>query len=786
MRALLVLVFTVLGGCALEVMGSIPARVSVGELPGGARDTLSAARRAAESGRMRAALDLLGRLREAGGGRRQERGATDLDVEVERLRQDILRQRGRIGMLRAEADARIAAQAGSGPGEAAAHYLRGRLEPAGSPRQLAEFGRAAELDPTSMWPWLGYAYALRPGDPAQSLQVYERLYAASDRHPVVAVAYASSLRAAGRLRDAEAVYTAMLEDPEHAGAGHLGRAQVLLALGGPEERRRGWDELLLALRDRPFDPGAHAVLGELLRLGMADEQVEQCVDVLREDPARWDSFQRGRGAELLATLLQRLLQPHAALRAVATEISAGDPGDPVDAEAPPERDSQTRRRLRRWLHLATGDVPGFVAALRDELPTALLDDETNQVRGRWRTLFDGPWAGVDPMGSAELATGFCAALRDVGLLREAEMAAEVALQRAGAAGSARDALLALLDEVRAEYAFENALRGMLYRGYADAGGADLDAVLAEAARLSQRLFGRDVTQPDVRFTVPLVGEMLDPFAAGLCRHLARYNKHLALGRRAGGVAEGLLMTMLSLRDLPDDVALPVPGRCREVVGIDRSVRSLSGVLGGDLAGVALLNHYIVDYDAVVDWAAAIARRRAIAAEDGDAVLRDPMPADVAPFDPLDVSWRLAAVSSAQDSDLRAAVLEVIRLHERRHLVDSFHYLPFESNVWRGLGLLLRFGLSPSAIEAEMERRAELAALAQTDHPAVVLAHVAEFLIEDDPESPHVRGFGQLARDLVEALVAEGVPAADAAVAQWHRLDADAVRRAARRLLGDLP
>ena len=38
------------------------------------------------------------------------------------------------------------------------------------------------------------------------------------------------------------------------------------------------------------------------------------------------------------------------------------------------------------------------------------------------------------------------------------------------------------------------------------------------------------------FAAPLVGEMLDPFAgSGLCEHLARYHRHLVLGRRAGRV-----------------------------------------------------------------------------------------------------------------------------------------------------------------------------------------------------------------------------------------------------------
>jgi len=80
------------------------------------------------------------------------------------------------------------------------------------------------------------------------------------------------------------------------------------------------------------------------------------------------------------------------------------------------------------------------------------------------------------------------------------------------------------------------------------------------------------------------------------------------------------------------------------------------------------------------------------------------------------------------------VLDMIRAHERRHLVDSFHYMPIEQHLLRGAGLLLQFGISPGAIEAEMERRAELAALALSPHTELVLAHIVDFY-GDPPRRP---------------------------------------------------
>jgi hypothetical protein len=143
--------------------------------------------------------------------------------------------------------------------------------------------------------------------------------------------------------------------------------------------------------------------------------------------------------------------------------------------------------------------------------------------------------------------------------------------------------------------------------------------------------------------------MLNPFVGGLATHLSRYNRHLVLGRRSGGTAEGLLVTRLSLAELPVAERQQLGSRCYEVVGMDRNVKSLGGVVGSDLAGVALLNHFLIDYDAVVDWALGLRDRRRIARQDGEALRRDPVPADVG-MAPLDAAWRLALVSGVADAD----------------------------------------------------------------------------------------------------------------------------------------
>ncbi len=752
MRASSLWLLLLLAACATRSVPGLPGKVGSTSHEAQLR-AVSAAETKVDAG------DVLGAIAEL-----EQARSLGLSVELERLRQDLLRQRGRLGALRIEAEERVRSQPDSG----LAHYLLGRVQ---APELAAPtFARAVALAPESVWPWLGLAFSQRERDPSKALRIYAGLYEASDAMQSVAIAYAGALRSSGKLREAVEIYDTLAKQGGRAmGIGSLGLAQTLLAMGVTgDERLRAMSAFLVAIAERPSDPGVHSIVRESMRAGVPDDQLEQCLDVLRSSPDRWQAFARGPGAEILSALMPRLGHPQAGIAALEAI---------PDADRAPAATAHLRRLL-----LEVGDTRAFHERLLRDIPARTLDAEDNQVRSIWRALLGTCAAGEDPCSDANRARGYVEALRDVGMLSEAETVAVLAQRRHGASSVPRE----LLEEIRREVAFENEVRRLLYRGYAKDESRDLGMFLADARRASLATLGRDVVGEDVRFSVPLVGEMLDPFAAGLCRHLARYNRHLVVGRRSGGTVEGLMFARLSLRDLPADPALPVPGRCREVLGIDRSVRSLSGVLGGDLAGVALMNHYIVDHDAVVEWAQSIARRQRIVNEDGGAALADPLPEDCDPLDPLDANFRLSASSSMQDTEITEAVLDCIRLHERRHLVDSFYYMPVESNLGRSIALLVQFGFSPHAIESEMERRAELAALALCKRPEVVLAHISEFLAEDDQGSPHVRGFTQLGRELIDALVKEGVAPEDAAVSRWHRLDPAMVRRAASRLLAELP
>lgn len=686
-------------------------------------------------------------------------GGEPRHVDAHRLRQDILRGRGRRGLLLHEAETRLLAN----PEDALGWYLRGRVA-FSTDEKLRSFRRAIELAPDSLWGWLGLGHTLRGRRPQRALEVYDRLYAETDAHPLVAIAFAQVLQRTDMRQRLAAVCDTLREDRRVPGIGDLYAAQALLT---QDDRAAAWGALLAAVRSRPFDGAVQRLANAWLQAGLDADQIGELFDVMREDPARLQAFGQGDGIAVLAELLRRHAQPQAALDLlVARGQGARQPA---------------LRRLERRLRLASGDVDGCLAMLRADLPRPLLTAEPNQLRARWLTLLDGPWYDGEPLRTAAQAAALLRALLDTGLLVEAEQLAATALARYPA-----DVRVTVLrDEARAQLAFEAGLRRLLYRGYRDGDSADLAAVTGRLRALSARVFGRDVIGDPPRFQVPLVGEMLDPFHGGLAAHLARYNRHLVLGRRSGGVAEGMLLTRLSLSELPADARLPLRGPCLEVIAIDRDVRALTGVIGGDLAGIALLNHFLIDFDAVREWARSVAERRAVIAADGGALLRDPLPRQPAD-DPAGVAWRLAALSPVQDADLELAVLDTIRHHERQHLVDSFHYLPIENNLLRGLSLAMQFGLSAAAIQGEMERRAELASLAISPHTELVLAHIVDFLGEPGAESPHHRGFGALARQIELTLRGMGVDAAAAAPARWHELDMALVRRVAQTLLDRLP
>ena len=673
-------------------------------------------------------------------------------VNSHRLRQDILRRRGRIGLVLLEAEDRLAAS----PTRAAAHYLSGRVQSTNAGKRAA-FRRAVEIDPREFWGWFGLAFTLRDTDRKAANEIYKYLYGKASNDLRTAVAYAASLWRAGRNKDAFRVYRKIRE--RHPGVSALGMTETLIRSGN---RKEAWRHLLTALLRRPYDPGVRGAIASLLARGLPADGIQELLDVLRRDPEQMALF-AGDGASLLAAMFQGVGDPAAAL-AVLRGASPLAPND---------------RRLFRKLMIVTGDVAGFLLDLEEGVVEELIEDEGNQVRGRWRALFQGRWMqATDPLADVAVATTLVRALVDVGYLEFADSVATIGLLRHAEANAA---LIGLRDEIRRERAFESGLRRILTRGYQkfshENARGSLTRTFKELRDLSKRVLGKDVVGQPKLFTLPFVGTLVDSLGPGLTAHLAGYNKHLVMGQRSGRPVEGMILTRLSMRHVDPVPGAPMPPRCIEVVGEHRQLEPLDQA---DLAGIALLNHYVIDMDEVRSWAGTIALRRRIARADGGVVLRDGLPRRAAALEPAGVEWRLALLSTVADADLDAAVLDIIRWHERGHMADFLHFLPVTLHPWRSLALVLRNGLSALGISSEMEGRAELTALAMSRHTRLVLAHITGFLDSEAGDSPHAHGFRMLAEEVFLELRRRGV--AEPEVRSWHRVDPHTLRQIGRKLL----
>ena len=267
-------------------------------------------------------------------------------IDANRLRQDLLRERGRRGRLLIEAAQRVHDR----PEDGLAYYLQARVTE--DPKaKLKGFQRAAELEPGAVWPWLGLAHSMRRVDRPRALEIYARLYAASGQHPLVGVAYAAALREGKRWDAAAQVYRDMRSDPRMPGVGDLGLAQVGVAR---DDRGAAWAALLEALRLRPYDPGVQGLVHGWLETYATPDQAQQVVDILREDGGRLRAFGGSGGALVLAELLQRQGQLQAARAVLARRLE--------------QRQGPALQREYRRLLLSLGEVDAFLVQVAAQVP----------------------------------------------------------------------------------------------------------------------------------------------------------------------------------------------------------------------------------------------------------------------------------------------------------------------------------------------------------------------------------------------------------------------------------
>lgn len=159
-------------------------------------------------------------------------------------------------------------------------------------------------------------------------------------------------------------------------------------------------------------------------------------------------------------------------------------------------------------------------------------------------------------------------------------------------------------------------------------------------------------------------------------------------------------------------------------------------------------------------------------------------------EPLNQAARLewTASTSAPDS-YRSAVLGSLAAHERQHVDDARTFL---TQGWMGrLAAVAGAGLSPRAVRAELERRAQLAALREAPDPRLPLALAVSALPVEGARraDEHAVGYEALLEAFVTVLdegevvdpEAHGITRTRVLVQQLERLPPDAIRAIARAI-----
>ena len=261
------------------------------------------------------------------------------------------------------------------------------------------------------------------------------------------------------------------------------------------------------------------------------------------------------------------------------------------------------------------------------------------------------------------------------------------------------------------------------------------------------------------------------------------------GRAIGRPPELTCYDLLARRHVDD--ARAFDGGYDECLVRRLRVPGQAAAAGARFTGAGLVHTVFLDADQV-DWDA-----RADRSMRGGPVLA-PLPAPDGSArrslsEPLDCSERLTLAAVAEAGErYEADVLAALSIHEAQHIADAGRFLragPFER-----LGDLLGAGLLPSSVRAELERRAQLAALRDAPDPRIPLADMLALVPVEGARrsSEHARGYedllaafvGQLDRgDWEGAVPLEelGLDPHAVLVQQLHLLGPETVRAVARAL-----
>lgn len=698
-----------------------------------------------------------------------------LFVAAARARQILLRARGRAGLLWGEVEALEQLHGG----RPEPHYLATRL--ICNLRERSEvIVRGLERWPTSWWACYSEAWrrssdrgSSDEDDESASLRLAEVAAEAEWPHGAeLAMQLHSSTK---KWREASALFEGLAERfPEDAS----------LALAQYRAGKSWWEFADVGLRGAPESLLAGDVLRRVLSNGV--ERRALC-ELLRSEPHLIARFVRHGNAAVLVNSCE--LEG-------ATDIVRA-----VQDEAVAQGRHHDLERVSSWyfgltrsrMHDAVlrGDLETAIALYETTLPQLALVDETNRMAGRTRTLLAGPYRGIRTCPEdARTARGALRALLDCGWIDEC-----IVLGRLWS--RSHPELAELADEARRVRDFSLAVVERLTSWREN---VRLEECIDAVREASRQILGEDIVGEPRVLSFPFIGgRIVDPFGPGLPRFFDRYGQHFILGTldeptRRPAVGFGVKVFE---RRLPVRPGLQVPGRSVEIVLEHWRYASSLGLGFSEPAGIALWNHYVLDLRKWDEWVDDLVRMGEVLERDGLALLDDAIPtADALSLGrPAQVHWKLFA-SWMRDHGhdrkrIETEVLTLLRLHEHAHLVDAQRFLPAMRNPGGSFRLLAQAGFQTQLVMADLEGRAEVAALARGADPRLTLGHMTSFLGEayKEGDSPHRIGFARMLRRLVALWAADGAPGArdpeHNLMAQLHLLDPGKAVAYARTVLGEV-
>jgi tetratricopeptide (TPR) repeat protein len=439
-------------------------------------------------------------------------------------------------------------------------------------------------------------------------------------------------------------------------------------------------------------------------------------------------------------------------------------------------------------------VEGLFASVPPSLPFA----PTNLRRPHWTALRRAGTEAPDASASPAARRALAEALVGVGALAEATSVLQ---------GLTSDPALDLADRIARHVRFRAAVEAEIEDGYrrVGAGGdpVEIERVLARMRDLACEFLSDAEAAAFAHPTrglrrAPVLGALLDygaDTASPVVAHFRRYGEFLILGQRSGQPTEAILLSLASL-----ERGREIRTRCGcyrhdQIVGYDVKMRSFRESQGGGLGGACLPDGLWLDVDSARRSEHHVRRRllrdpeRVRLAREAPSLLGSGGPEGV--FDlgePAGVGLRLIQRYVERCAGDGWGSFATLRAHESAHVVELRRHLPIFQGLPETLALVTQGNFCDAHIEAELERRAQLAAVAESPYPDLALAEMIDALptLARIPEV-HDAGYRNGIADMVRFVYAHPnrFPQIDRRfriLPQLDRLTNEQLRAAARAVL----